>query len=151
MPTLYKQWYVSFDLLVKGTAAAATTIFRIGDNVANVGNDGSRIPYVGLNSQNGKELSFATSLNGNFNYGWYDDGSNFNVWTRVVLSQLKIDSGDGGVQYRYTIRINDENKKQEINTAAKTYTNMKAYASDNFQYAATDARIDNLVIATGGM
>ena len=141
IPTLYKQWSISFDILPLGTASKAvefTNIIRLG-----IGGDtevyGDRSPAIFF-APGTTALHVTSGINGTVNVGQDIPPIPVNEWTPIQVSQAKLADS-----YKYRIHINGTLVYETTNTDAREFENVTLYASDDF-YEPANARIRNIVL-----
>ena len=150
IPTLYKTWSLSLDIMPTGLVSGWSNILHIGTG-GNGAVYGDRTPGIWLTDMNTR-LHIPSAINDNQNYYSYGntDPIPMNEWTHVEVSQQRQPiyiSTDQPI-YLYTIRIGGIIFTETVNENPAVFSDVKVYTSDNF-YSPSKARIDNLKIWTG--
>ena len=143
IPTLYKQWFLSLDIMPTGLVAGWSNILHMGLG----GNEeayGDRTPGIWFTDMNTR-LHIPSAINNDRNYNFYGntDPIPMNEWTRVEVSQLR-QSDDS---YLFTIRIAGTVFTQIVNENPAEFSDVTVYTSDSF-YKRSKAKINNLKIET---
>ena len=109
-----------------------------------LGQYGDRIPGVWFHGTNSTKNRFyiCSAVNGNKNFFWSSVTISRGQWTSVLITQQP-----EGNRYRYTVKVANALIGSVINTQPREFSNVKVYASDNWNNAAQGS-IRNLVIIT---
>ena len=141
IPTLFKQWSLSLEIMLMGVIDNRSNILRIGLG-GNADEYGDRTPAIFLPS-NSKVLRIDSAVNGDRKHSTNLPVIQINRWTKIEISQLRQPDD----KYQFTIRMAGTIKYQIINTDPREFTDVKVYTSDDYSQAA-NAMIANLTIAT---
>ena len=136
---LPKEYSVSFEVfptMFNGGGWTNVIHLTTGDDA---GSYGARTPAVFFAMER-RQLRIISAISGNNNTIYNALGSRINVWTSVKIVQFK--SGD---TYTYRIFINDTKKFQVVNNDPREFTNVKVYASDQWN-TAQPGLIRNIII-----
>ena len=145
IPTLYKQWSLSLDIMPIGLVSGISNILHIGRDVA--GEIRHSTPGISFTDMDTR-LHIASAINGYSNYISYD--SYFDTtpipigqWTRVEVSQLR----QTDKSYLFSIRIAGRKFTELENKEPMQFSDVKVYTSDDFS-PSSNAKIHNLKIET---
>ena len=142
LPTLFKQWFISLEIMPTGIVEDASNILRVGIG-GNKEKHGDRTPLIQV-PKHKTSIRIITAIGENHNYKFPDtDPIPLNNWTRIEISQLRHPDD----VYQFTIRIAGTIYMQLVNTDPREYSDLKVYTSDN-HYPAANAKIANLTIKT---
>ena len=143
IPTLYKQWSVTLDIMPTGIVSGWSNILRVG-----LGGDmdryGDRTPgiwFVGKTTQ----LHIPSAIDGNkdfYTYG-FTEPLPMNTWTRVVVTQLRQSDGS----YQFMIKVGNSIFAKLTNNKPTLFHDVKVYTSDNY-FTAAKANITKPIIWT---
>ena len=141
IPTLFKQWSISVDIMPIGIVTVWSNILLVGKGgyIAEYGDTTPGIYFW----PNSTEIVIASAINGIKDNIEITDPKPINEWIRVEISQLRQSEG----VYEFTIRIAELIVRQINNTDAREFSDVKVYTGDNFHPAA-NAKIANLTIET---
>lgn len=140
LPTLSKQWKVSFEFNPKSynqRGYAQVLQMTVGGKSGNVGD---RTPSLWLHKTRG--VYIVTTLNGRANVGKFFSNMKPPVgeWTRIEISQAKQDSS-----YTFSLTIGGEEVWSVANSKPEEFSDVKVYASSPW-YAAQAGAIRGLLI-----
>ena len=141
IPTLFKQWSLSVEIMLMGVINKRSNILRIGLG-GNADKYGDLTPAIFL-PPNSKVLRIDSAVNGNKRHSKNLPPMQINQWTKIEVFQLR-QTDD---KYQFTIRMADTIIYQIINTDPRKFSDVKVYTSDDYSQAA-NAMIANLTIAT---
>jgi len=152
IPTLTRSYTLTFEVKPAIYRSEWTNVIRLTSTSGNCcGTSGDRIPAVffhpgrsSKHSTNKFHICSVVNGNGNFCYDSKEYTVETGKWTKVVISQLREPEG-----YRYTVMVSGVVLGSTINRAAREFTNVEVYASDNF-YDTAQGTIRNLIIELGG-
>lgn len=138
IPSLYKQWKISFCICPEAVSTGWTSIIHLGIGGDNA-NYGDRSPGVFF-TPGTTQLHIRSAINGDRNYSSYGDTPAIPLfnWTTIEVSQIK-----RGDSYKFAIRIDDKVFHEMTNSDARKFEDVKLYASDNF-YQPANANIKYL-------
>ena len=141
IPTLFKQWSISVDIMPIGIVTVWSNILLVGKGgyIAEYGDTTPGIYFW----PNSTEIVIASAINGIKDNIEITDPKPINEWIRVEISQLRQSEG----VYEFTIRIAELIVRQINNTDAREFLDVKVYTGDDF-YPAANAKIANLTIDT---
>ena len=136
---LGREFLVSFDVKPNSFAAEWRNVihFTIGSDI---GTYGDRIPGVWFHQNGNGGLHIAAPINGNVNRYFDTKPLALKQWTNVKISQRFEEN-----VYIYSIKINGEIVFTEKNQQARSFENVKVYASDPW-YPVQDGSIKNLFV-----
>ena len=144
IPTLYKQWSLTVDIMPTGLEAGYSNILHLGSGQDF--RDGFRdgTPGIWFQHQSTK-LLITSEINGETDFHAYGTtpAIPMNKWTRVEVSQLRQIDGS----YQFTIVIAGEIFVQLTNNNPKEFSNVKVYTASN-NYNTAKAMITNPIIST---
>ena len=145
IPKLSTSYTVRFEFNPTSFQSGWTNIIHLTSTGGNCCKYGDRVPGVWFwsSSTNAQKNRFhiCSAVNGNGNF-CYNSAVSVprGQWTTVEITQRP-----EGAYYRYEVRVGNVLIGSVINKQAKVFTNVKAYASDNW-YNAAQGMIRNLVI-----
>ncbi|XP_047137853.1 uncharacterized protein LOC100198704 isoform X2 [Hydra vulgaris] len=139
IPKLDKEYFVSFDVKPNSFSAGYKNIihFTIGSDVTRYGD---RVPGVWSHHSGNGGLHIAAAINGNVNRYFDTAPIALKQWTNVEIRQHL-----EGNAYIYTIKLNGEIVFTEKNNDARSFEDVKVYASDPW-YPVQDGFIKNFYI-----
>lgn len=141
IPTLFKQWSLSVEIMLMGVIDSRSNILRIGLG-GNAEEYGDRTPAIVLPA-NSKVLRIYSAVNGDIRHSTNLPVIQINQWTKIEVSQLRQPDDE----YQFTIRMAGTIIIQITNTDPREFSDVKVYTSDDYSPAA-NAMIANLTIAT---
>ncbi|XP_065679558.1 uncharacterized protein LOC100201038 isoform X2 [Hydra vulgaris] len=139
IPKLNKEFLLSFDVKPHFLSSEWSNIIHF-TNGSNIGNVGDRIPGVWFHENGSGSLYIATPLNDDPNHAFETYPLPLNQWTTVEISQHHQED-----IYLYTVKLNGEIVFNEQNEHAKSFKNVKVFASDPW-HNAQNGSIKNLYI-----
>ena len=150
IPTLYKQWTISLDIMPLGIVEDWSSILHvgIGGNDAEYGDRTPSIMFLPSDGMHPPKLHISSAIDGNSNYDFevynnHNAALPFYEWTHVEMSQLLRPDES----YQFIIRIAGQTVAKLTNTDPREFSDVKVFASDMY-YTPAKARIHNLTIQT---
>lgn len=140
LPSLSKEYYLSFELLVsKHTSAEFRSLLHLTID-GNFGKYGSRIPGIWLFKDN--TIHIASAINGDQNYLSYTrEPLKAGKWYLLEIEQVLKER-----KYLYQVRLNGASVHTVENKSPKDFKNVKVYTADPW-YDPLNGKIKNLMIA----
>ena len=143
IPTMEKEYTVSFDVKVNSYVDAVKNVLHITTN-DDIAIYGSRNPAVWFfeSTSDTSIMHICAAINGNKNncYNSVDYGISVGEWVNVKISQILYEGA-----YLYHIAINDQVVHLLQNDDARMFTNVKIYASNPW-HAQLDGSIRNILV-----
>ena len=137
IPTLHKQWSLTFDYMPHGRVSGWANILHLG-----LGCYENETPGIWHSSMS-TTLKIKGAINGTLNNLFNVRAIGFDKWTRVEITQFRQMDGS----YQYTIIIAGKIIHQLTNNKPEEFLNVKVYTSSNYSPAA-NGRITNPIIWT---
>ena len=142
VPKLDKEFIVSFDVKPYSFAPEWRSVIHFTTG-SNIGLYGDRVPGVWFHLSGNGGLHIAAPINGNGNQYFDTQPLAVMQWTNVEISQRLEES-----VYVYAIKLNGVKVFSEQNLQAKSFENVKVFASDPW-YPVQDGSIKDLFIING--
>ncbi|XP_065677641.1 uncharacterized protein LOC105843460 isoform X2 [Hydra vulgaris] len=137
---LDKTFSISFMLKPMSNRGLMCNIIHLTIN-SNGNYYGDRIPGVWFDPNSRLYISFA--VNGDIDYAFITQPLSLNAWSSLLISQTELD----GI-YTYTVYLNDQIIRNDINYQPRIFKDVKVYASDPWSDV-FDGYIKNLKIVNG--
>jgi len=143
IPTLYKQWALSVDIMPTGTVYGWSNVLHVGIG-GDVATYGDRTPAIYLGSgSTSMHISSAIDSNSNNFINLDSTILPMDVWTQVAISQFQLSDET----YQYTVTVGNNIVHQVQNSDAQEFNDVKVSTSDDF-FPESKARVDNLRVST---
>ena len=151
LPSLKKEWRVSFDFKANTISSALTQIFHMtigGKGIGGGSKYGDRTPAIWIDKTRG--LLISSGVRGKVSYvTWSKPVPTPGQWVNIEIGQEKVPTRrvSQGYVMKFSITVDGTRKRYVTNSKPSDFENVKVYASTPW-YNPVSGAIKNLLIET---